>query len=491
MRAVLPLLLLFYSLTLKAQLTYFDFHPKAQAIYQQIFRLQLEPAEQALIRLQQQEPNNLITHHLANYIDFFRLYLSEDEKLLRQRLPQRQYRLEALKNGPENTPYRRYVEAEIRLHWALIRLRFEKYLPAFQDINRAHKLLLENQEQFPDFMPNLKDLGLLHAAVGTIPDQFKWGVKLLSSLKGTVEEGKRELERALTDRQSPYYLETAVLHVFLLLYLANEPEQAWKQLQNLPLDAADNPLHSFVLANVAMRTYRNDCALHYLNDRPRGREYYDFPYLDYLQGLALLRQLNPSARLHFQSYLLRFSGPHFVKEAHQKIGWAELLRGQPDAYRNRMRLLQTVGTTTAGGDADAQSEAERAELPHLGLLRARLLFDGGYFERARQELDQITPSHLANQRLQLEYYYRTGRVHDGAKRPDLALAFYERTIAGGNDHSFFYACSAALRAGLLEEDRGRSERAKHYFELCLSMKPDEYRTGLHLQAKAGLNRLRK
>ncbi len=492
MRALLYLFLLPATVSgLRAEVGYFDFHQEAQRIYQQILSLRLDEAEKQLLSLERREPGNLIVHHLANYIDFFRLYISEDEVLFAARLPERRRRIVAVSAGDDGSPYHRYVEAEIRLHWALIRIRFEQYFPAFQDINRAHKLLLENQRLFPDFTPNLKDLGILHAAVGTIPDQFKWGVRLLSSLKGTVEEGRRELERMLQDTGSPYHLEAAVLHSLLLLHLANQPEIAWQRLQQLPLQPTKNPLHCFVLANLAMRTQRNDRALRYLEERPYDRSFLDFPYLDFMHGLARLRRLEPGARLHFQSYLLRFRGQHFVKEAQQKIAWAELLRGNEAAYKQCMQGLLEEGSTTAGGDAHAQKAAQSGQVPHLGLLKARLLFDGGYFERAREELDRIAPGQLDSDQERLEYYYRTGRVHDGARRTDQALAFYERTIAEGKKLDTFFACKAALQAGLLEEARGRFERARYYWEVCLSIYPDEYRVGLHLQAKAGLSRLQK
>jgi tetratricopeptide (TPR) repeat protein len=70
-----------------------------------------------------------------------------------------------------------------------------------------------------------------------------------------------------------------------------------------------------------------------------------------------------------------------------------------------------------------------------------------------------------------------------------ALSFYERTIAAGSENENFFACNAALQAGFIEEIRGNKEGARRYFERCLSLNPDEYKTGLHIQAKAGLNRL--
>ena len=90
----------------------------------------------------------------------------------------------------------------------------------------------------------------------------------------------------------------------------------------------------------------------------------------------------------------------------------------------------------------------------------------------------------------LEYLYRTGRVLDGLADYDGALSFYKRTVQLGRQNPAFYACKSALQAGLIEEKRNRKVDARQYFTNCLDISPAEYKTGLHLLAKAGLDRLK-
>ena len=71
-----------------------------------------------------------------------------------------------------------------------------------------------------------------------------------------------------------------------------------------------------------------------------------------------------------------------------------------------------------------------------------------------------------------------------------AVNFYQKTINEGQDESYFYACNSALQIGHIYEDWGKVAKAKEYYKLCLSLKPDEYKNGLHQKAKAGLNRLK-
>ena len=67
------------------------------------------------------------------------------------------------------------------------------------EIKRAFHLLERNQRLFPDFMPNKKNLGLMHALIGTVPDAYRWGVQILG-MHGTIDQGKAEIEEVLLQR---------------------------------------------------------------------------------------------------------------------------------------------------------------------------------------------------------------------------------------------------------------------------------------------------
>lgn len=460
--------------------------PQAKAIYNRILTMELDGAQSDLDEFRKRYPTNLVAEHLESYLDFFRLYLNGDEAIDERLSARFDRRIGALEDGEERSPYYRYVLAEARLHRSLIHLRFERHLSAFRELNKAHKLLRDNANAFPDFLPTYKDLGLLHAAVGSIPPQYKWGVELFSSLSGTIAEGREEIGRALSDKDNPFLLETQVLSAFLELHLAGEPEAAFKQINSLGLTPKTNALHCFILANLAMRSGRNDIALRTLENQPRGGAAEDFPYLDFMLGLAKLRILDPSARLYFHSFNVRYAGRHFKEEARQKIAWAHLLDGNKAGYHKAMAGIG--GGSQAGGDQNAEMEAARQRAPHPDLLRARLLFDGNYCTRARTQLEKIDITTL-NENERLEYYYRTGRVLDGLDDYEGALSFYLQTVRTGRDNPAFYACKSALQAGLIEEKRGNRSLARKHFTDCLDISPAAYKTGLHILAKSGLDRV--
>ncbi len=471
----------------------FEYTQQAQEAYKKATSLRLFEANNTLAQIRSQDPGNLIVYHIEDYIDFFQVYLSDDKALYERLKRKRDLRLDALSHGDRRSPYYLYVQADIRLHWALLRLRFGEYLAAFSEVNKAHKLLQKNQELFPDFMPNLKDLGILHAMVGTIPDNYQWGVKLLSSLKGTISEGKKELEKVLAYSRSNDFLfeeETIALYSFLLLHLDNNKEGAWAAIRTDKLRPQSNPLHCFVIANIAMRAGHNDAAIRVLEQRPRGRTIQAFPYLDYMQGLAKLRRLDGTANLYFQKYLNTYKGNFFIKESYQKLAWCELLQNRPEGYAKFMKNCTERGDAVAGGDKSALREASSGKTPNTVLLKARLLFDGGYYQKALDLLRGRKAEMFSEKRDRLEFTYRMGRILHGLEKEPEALVFYQRTIAEGKNDPSYFACNAALHIGLIYEAQSDKSKARQYYQYCLSLHPDEHETALHQQAKAGLGRIR-
>jgi tetratricopeptide (TPR) repeat protein len=493
-RSLIVTLILSLHLMVSSAQGHFTWTSLAQEAYQKTLQLRFAEANTLLIQLEQQEPDNLIALHIANYQDFLRVYINEDETEFNRLEPSKDRRLRRIKqSGDPDSPWYLYLQADIRLQWALARLKFEEYGTAFLEVNKAFALLSQNAERFPDFLPNQKDLGILHAMVGTIPDGYKWAVEWLSHMEGSIQQGQAELEEVIAAIQAgePFIFEEEAyaLYAYLMLHLNNDDASAWSIIQDSRLNPRTNLLACFVMANVAMRTGHNDQAIELLLNRPRGSAYHPFPYLNFMLGTAKLQRLDPDADAYLRLFLLTFEGRNFRKEARQKMAWHYLLQGDTIAYRQQMRQVQREGLTIVGGDAAAQREAEVGLIPHPALLRARVLFDGGYFDRADAILTRTPASSLYNDRDQLEYTYRRGRIAHAQGNFLSAINFYQRTIEKGRRASWYFACRAALEIGHIYEEQGEKQKARQWYETCLSIKPDEHRTGLHQAAKAGLERL--
>ena len=369
-------------------------------------------------------------------------------------------------------------------------MKFGEYVGAVGDIKKAFKLLEQNSQSFPDFIANKKNLGILHALVGTIPDEFRWGVKMLG-MDGTIEQGGSELESLLKETDSTFLFrdEALVYYAYFLLHLNNKPEQSWQVLQSSNLNPDRSLAANFVFANVAMHTGRNDKAIEFLERKPKGNAYMDFPYLDFMTGIAKLHRLDPEAAMHLEAFVRHPSIRHYKKEAYQKLAWYRLIFLGPEAYLETMVICKKVGFAATDEDKTAQREARNRQIPNQKLLQARLLFDGGYHERAYDHLTNDTLETYTDAQHQIEYYYRLARICDGLNKEIEAIHYYDMTIREGQYESSYFAANSALQLGKLFEKQGKEQLAIQYYSSCLQMEPDEYRNSLHQKAKAGINRI--
>ncbi|QQS28197.1 MAG: tetratricopeptide repeat protein [Sphingobacteriales bacterium] len=469
----------------------FDMNKQCKEAYRAIMSLQLKEAKKLIASEKLSNPGNQITLLLENYADVITVFINEETEEFNRLEAYKNQRLAILSKSDKNSPYYLYSQAEINLQWALVRLKFEQYFKAFMEVQKAYKLLIENQQRFPDFYPNLKSLGAIHAFIGTIPDQYRWGVKLIG-MEGNLKQGMNEIAIFLAQglqKEQLFREEGLILQSFLLLYLDAKPEKAWEIVEELP--KKNNLFNCFVAANIAMKTGRNEEAIHILQHKPTGAGYINFFYLDYLLGVCKLNRLDSDADIYLFSFTSNFKGSNYLKDAYQKIAWANLLKSKPEKYRQYMQYVKERGKALIDLDKQALKSAESNEVPDINLLKARLLFDGGYYQKALQTLQNFLLQSYSALPLQLEYTYRKARIFDGLKQYDNAIAFYSQTILLSKDSPYYFAPKSCLELGKLYEQSGNKQNAALYYRKAMEYKNHEYQNSIEQQAKAGLNRLKK
>lgn len=488
MKKIFILILPVFFLAHSGSAQQYDFNTKCIDAYDHIQALRFKEAQKILQEEKATHPTNLIPVFLENYIDFLTIYISEDEDTFDALEKNQSARLVKMRSGDKNSPYYLYTQAEILIQWAFARLKFEEYLNAFTEVKKAYGYLEENQKKFPDFIANKKSLGMLHCIVGAIPDQYKWGASMLG-MNGTIQQGLNEMKEIITySKTSPFIFtqETYLYYAFLSLYLQKDDATAWNIVKGL--DTKSNLIHVFCVSSVAMRTGRNDVALATLNSRPTGSEYYPYPYLDFMQGLVKLRRLDADAGSYFEKFLKNFHGSNYIKEAYQKLAWCAILNGDTKKYYEYMQLVKSQGDDLIDDDKQALYEAENGKAPNITLLKSRLLFDGGYYKTAMQQIEGKSTDDFSDIKDKTEFTYRAARIYHAAGDPEKAKGFYLATIKNGRSLPNYFAASAALQLGLIYEKEHNYEKANYYFQTCIDIPNEEYETSLESQAKAGLNR---
>ena len=178
---IVTLLFLFLTNPLFAS---FQMNERMQQSYTHIINLEFEAANKLLQIEQLENPDNAILVLHQNYIDFLTILIGEEEEFFSTAKELKSDRVDFIKDGDDSSPYYLYAQAEVHLQWAFARIKFEEYLTAAYEIQKAYSLLEKNHEQFPNFKLNIKGLGLLHTLVGAIPEKYQWVINLVETLVG-------------------------------------------------------------------------------------------------------------------------------------------------------------------------------------------------------------------------------------------------------------------------------------------------------------------
>jgi Tetratricopeptide repeat len=457
--------------------------------YLDISSLKIQSGTNQLNLLKLKDSDNAMIYYIENYVDFFTLFIQEDPEKYKTLIKNRDIRLQKIKNSDPNSPYYLFCQAEIILQWATIKLKFDDKINAARDVYEAYKLLEKNKEKFPNFVENNKSLSIIHALAESVPS---W-VRKIMGIKGSVEMGTKEISQLASHAQktkSIFKNEIVAIYSYILFYSNNKKEEAFELFDKYQLDATSSPLISFLKATMAQKTGHNDIALKILENRPTGNEYMPFYYLDYMYGKFKLYKLDPESNIYILKFINNFKGKHYIKEAYQKLAWYHIaIHNDRTKYKNALKLCAIRGNSLIDEDIQADKEAKSHEVPDQILLKARLLYDGGYYAKSHNLL-MMNSKKFEIVTFDGEYYYRLARVTEALKNYADAIEYYKLTISKGNPKKY-YGCNAALQLGLIYETKKQYEEAKKYFNLCLKMDPAGYSNSLHQKAKSGLNRIGK
>ena len=479
----------------------FTYDANCQQAYQAILSLKFSEAHKLIDTEKSIDQANLLPVYLENYIDFLTLFISEDRNAYNRLKEKKQDRMNLLEQGCKDSPFYNFCLAEVSLQWALSRLKFGDYTTAAFEIRKAHALLTANETVYPSFKINKTALGVVHVIVGIIPDNYKWVVSLMG-VDGSLEQGIQEIrqvaEYAGTDELTLLYKPEATFYLaFLAANLQKNKKEAMALLPSLNYSDGDNPsakspLLIFAKATILMKNGHNDEALDVLQERIALTQRYPFYYLDYLEGIARLNRLDYDGSACFERFLKNFKGRNYIRSAYQKLAWIAILQGDTMKFSHFMIMVKTNGEAVVDEDKQAFKEALTGIFPNVVLLRSRLLFDGGYYDRVLNELlGSPVRNVVKTRRDMIEYTYRLARAYHESGNFTKAIGYYQQTIQRGKKEPYYFAAGSALQLGLLYENNGYCLKADSAYRLCLSINTPEYKTSLGEKARAGLNRVKK
>ncbi|MEA5459258.1 hypothetical protein VB796_09430 [Arcicella sp. LKC2W] len=485
-------ILLFSLIFQKSQATDFEFNPTMQKAYSEIIKTKLSLGRTIL---DNDKSNNGVKIYLKSYADLVQLLITEDKVFYGQFVDNQESRLDFVKKLDKKLPYNRFIQAEIHLHSAFVKLKFGHEVKGSWEIIKAYKLLEANAKEFPDFLPNQKSLGLLHILIGSTPENYQWVANVLG-LKGNIKQGLAEIQNVIS-KDTIFGDEAQLINYLIYAYILKFTPKKLTEFQDFISQSHDNQLFIFFGITTLMKEGRSEVALSLLENHKTDKNYLPFPFLEYLKAEIFLQKGQYQIAIKwYQNFLAKYKGFNFLKDTYYKLFLCYWLSNEEVKGVFFLGKIKTVGENIVESDKSATKFAEnfltkksQKPIAQKVLMKARLAFDGGYYDKALEFLELYSENSFDQISDRAEFNYRKGRIFQKLNNLAQTIPLFERAIVLSENQSWSFGASSALQLGYIFQRKNEKSKAKMYFEKAISYKKHEYKNSVDNKAKAALNEM--
>ena len=454
-------------------------------ILKQILGLQFGPADSLLTAAGTDLDTEPGVLYLRNYLEFLDALVAGERSRYEKYLTGTASRLDLLQSRYTGSPGQPALVSAIHLQSAFLHAFHGENFRAARSFYVASRYYRLAESALPGD-PLLNKLGgLIQLVAGSAPAEYLWLMRIFG-IRGDVRQGLGQLVAYHGSVSGAERLESCLI----LLYARQLTGQEMPGL-NADCGRDAGTLQRFFLAYQALRSGHSREAAEMLDTWQQVPGEAGFAYLDLLLGEALLNINQPGAGDQLDKFLERTRGQHLVKTAWHKLSWYHLLEGDTAAYRAAKSNVLKNGHLILEADRQAFIEASEDGIPNAFLLRSRLYFDGGDYQRSVAILREIRQGDLTGPRDSLEYVYRLARIADCLGNRDEAILKYREVKGDGMGSAWYFPSNAALHLGMIHEAMGDTTRAIESYQACLHMNRSAYSNSIGNKAKMGIKRLRQ
>jgi hypothetical protein len=312
-----------------------SFDDVTQHAYELVLNLQLEEAHQLIPK-----PETAQEHYVIALAEALELLITEDgEKYTEyeERFVQRLERKTKL-NSPDDL----FLQAEIRMHWTFVYLKFGHEFDAALNLRQAYLTIEEIRKRFPKYQSIKKTSGLLQVIIGSVPQKYNWVLNLLN-MEGSTKTGLDELESVrLSD--GPLAFEANIIHALIRGFLMQQPSSGIHEVSNLGGAFPRNRLALFLESALAIKNNEAERGLVMLDSLSKQSIGMPLYYADYLKGeIYLFKAEYLNSISAYRWFINNYRGQNGIKDAYYKIGLCYWLNGNTNDADAAFKQARSLG----------------------------------------------------------------------------------------------------------------------------------------------------
>jgi hypothetical protein len=433
-----------------------------------------------LAKLKRNQPNHPATVYLENYSAFI-AFIALEKPIDAQTFPilaqQRTKQIDQMVGDAAAAVY----NSNIMLQLAIVEAINGHNVQSLKAVVKAMQLVKKIPNEVPFYHEREKLSIVFDLFWAVVPDDYKWALNLWG-ISVDWQQSVARLGKYVSQAQSQIGLGDEAKIIESLVYL--KATWATKGFLLPKHNALGKPLLIYVDGLLGLKIKQQEMVLPLIGDDVCRL----FPPLYYIRGRMKLNVLDESAANELRSYLDRFDGNSFKADALLRLAWCDALTGERQNTSSFVSLMAKLSTPLTYADKQALSEIKQINRIDTTLLKARLLFDAGIYQKS---LALLVDNKQLKAVMPCEYFYRMARAQHELGLSADALSNYRCCIENNTSPQRYFAPNAALKAAELLFVGNAMEPARQMVKLCLELNQGEYAESIKAEAQALLKAINK
>ncbi len=379
------------------------------------------------------------------------------------------------------------ASVELNVYRAVLSSQFSDFRESASALMQAYRDLTKHRADLGEVQWNRLS-GIMGVLFNQVPEQA-WKYLKLAGIRPAALRGFDGLREyfSLASPGSADQLEGYLLLVTAYKEFSPDPGAAWKFAETKTGLFSMNPLVRYQNALSALKAGNNAQAINLL--ATGATTVPPFPTWDYQLGRCYLHSLDPRAAHYLERFLKSKGTETYLHAGYLRLGWHYWLNGDSEGAGRCFVSAGSLPEARSVYDKQAIREMQEQPRPDGELLKLRLLFDGGDFERCLSACSSLERSGVLPAASLGELNYRRARSYQRLNRRDEAILAFESVISRKEDVKSYLLPNSALQIGYLYKEKGQKDLARKYFQLSLDLNQYGYRDGINRQAQAALREL--
>jgi len=485
------LLTVFFSYYSTDSFAGFDYNENCRQAMVAVLDLRTQTARELLQKEHGSSPENGYVVYLEHYCDAVELIVTEDIGIYARIMENYDSRMVQIEELDDGSPVSSWLQAEMLFQTGLAQVKYGTRISGVYKMLSAYNRIREIRRNEPKFWQTLKLTGAFNIILSNIPPYMRWAADIFG-FSGNQELGLYELKEYVRNASDiPGLAEEGIIMANLGFLLAGKEEDAFRFISSQDPLLLETALVKYIHSNSATFVYRNDIALKLLAAIDPAELQVPFYAIPYATGRCKLNHLELDAIIHLENFINNYKVEDYKKAACNRLSFAYFLKGDIDKYQEYRQKVFSIGQSLRDRDQEAILESSDPLMPHPGLLKARLLCDGGYFNEALAIMNSIDNESLAEKAYQVEFSYRLGRIFQLSGEKDKAIEALTKAFNDGKYEPLTFATRSALQLGRIYEEGKDKDQALKWYQNCLdTFDPSHTTAGVESSAQKAMRKLK-